>query len=102
MGSRAWLEIVYEGKEIMGDLRERLDAIVAGTDMEILRVKNSRIVERVMRRMHQEETLDDLDVDDVFERCLDAHEVPQEQRAELIGAYRETLISLDEQDSRAQ
>ncbi|WP_456449566.1 exonuclease SbcCD subunit D C-terminal domain-containing protein [Hydrogenimonas sp.] len=100
--SRAWLEIVYEGEEVMGDLRERLDAIVADTDMEILRVKNSRIVERVMRKMHEEETLDDLDVNEVFERCLDAHDVPQEQRPELIGAYRETLISLYELDSRAE
>lgn len=100
--SPAWLEIVYEGQEVMGDLRERLDAIVADTDMEILRVKNSRIVERVMRQMYKEETLDDLDVKEVFERCLDTHDVPQEQRPELISAYNETLISLYEQDSRAE
>jgi len=102
VASGAWLEIVYEGEEVMGDLRERLDAIVADTDMEILQVKNSRIVERVMRRMHEEETLDDLDVNEVFERCLDAHDIPKEQRPELIGAYRETLISLYELDSRAE
>jgi len=102
VASRAWLEIVYEGEEVMGDLRERLDAIVADTDMEILRVKNSRINEQVMHQMHEEETLDDLDVNDVFERCLAAHDVPEEQRPELISAYRETLTLLYEQDIRSE
>jgi exonuclease SbcD len=46
--SRVWLEIVYEGDEVLGDLRERLDAAVAGTGLEILRVKNNRIVDRVL------------------------------------------------------
>ena len=69
-GSNAWLEIVYEGDEIAGDLRERLDEAVAGTGMEILRVKNNRVLERAMSGMGAEETLDDLDVTDVFKRCL--------------------------------
>jgi exonuclease SbcD len=97
-----WLEVVYEGDEVIGDLRERLDAAVGESDMEILRVKNNRIVERAMRQMHDEETLDDLDVNDVFERCLVAHDVPEAQRPELHSAYRETLTSLYEEDSRAE
>ena len=34
-GSRAWLEIIYEGEEIAGNLRERLDEAIAGTAIEI-------------------------------------------------------------------
>jgi len=56
----------------------------------------------VMHQMHEEETLDDLDVNDVFERCLAAHDVPEEQRPELISAYRETLTLLYEQDIRSE
>ena len=75
-GSSAWLEIVYEGDEIASALRERLDEAVAGTGMEILRVKNNRVLERALSGTDSEETLDDLDVTEVFNRCLEAHEVP--------------------------
>ena len=101
-GSQAWLEVVYEGGEIMGDLRERLDAAVSGSAMEILRVKNNRIIDRVLGQIHDRETLDDLNVFDVFERCLSAHEVPQDQHPELLRAYRETIASLNEDDTRAE
>ncbi|MFZ7128169.1 MAG: exonuclease SbcCD subunit D C-terminal domain-containing protein [Desulfobacterales bacterium] len=100
--SRAWLEIVYESDEVVGDLRERLDASIAGTRMEILRVRNNRIIDRVLGQVHDEETLDDLDEDDVFERCLAVHEVPEAQRPELLRAYRETLSSLHEDDAQAE
>ena len=70
--------------------------------MEILRVKNNRVWEHVLSRMGAEETLDDLDVTDVFERCLEAHEVPEDQRQALLRAYREVVVSLDETDLMAE
>jgi exonuclease SbcD len=101
-GSNAWLEIIYEGDEIAGDLSARLDEAVAETGMEILRVKNNRIAERAIRGMDTEETLDDLDVTDVFQRCLEAHEVPEEQRPALLSAYQEIIVSLNEADAKAE
>ena len=101
-GCQGWLEVIYEGNEVIGDLRERLEALVSDTHMEILRVRNNRIIDRVLGRIHAEETLDDLNVNEVFDRCLAAHEVPQDQRAELLRAYRETLSSLDEDDLQAE
>ncbi len=101
-GSQAWLEIVYDGIDVIGDLRERLEAAVTGTEMEILRIRNNRIIDRVLDQIHDEETLDDLDVNDVFERCLAVHEVPEEQRPELLRAYQETLSSIYEDDSQAE
>lgn len=100
--SQCWLEVVYDGIEVIGDLRERLEAAIAGTQMEILRIKNNRIIDRVLGQIHEEETLDDLNVDDVFERCLTAHDVPDEQRAELLRTYRETVMSLHEDDVQAE
>lgn len=101
-GSQAWIEIVYEGDEVISDLRERLDAAISTSEMEILRVKDNRIIDRVLGQIHHEETLDDLNVQDVFERCLSAHEVPENQRPELLRAYQETVASLDEDDTRAE
>ena len=53
-GSSAWLEIIYEGDEIAGDLSTRLDEAVAGSGLEILRVKNNEdLAELVTRHMLQ-------------------------------------------------
>jgi len=97
-----WLEVIYDGTEVIGDLRERLEAAISGTQMEILRIKNNRIIERVLGQIHEEETLDDLNVNDVFERCLAVHDVPEEQRPELLRAYQETVSSLYEDDVQAE
>jgi len=101
-GSRAWLEIIYEGDEAASDLQRRLDEVVAGTAIEILRVRNNRVMERALSGKTMEETLDDLDVTDVFERCLDDHKVSPERRPDLLSAYREIVVSLAEQDARAE
>ena len=101
-GSGVWLEVIYEGDEVIGDLRERLEAAISGTQMEILRIKNNRIIDRVLGQIHEEETLDDLNVNDVFERCLAVHDVPEDQRPELLRAYQETVSSLYEDDVQAE
>ena len=100
--SQGWLEVIYDGIEVIGDLRERLEAAISGTQMEILRIKNNRIIDRVLGQIHEEETLDDLNVNDVFERCLAVHDVPEEQRPELLRAYQETVSSLYEDDVQAE
>lgn len=66
--SQAWLEIEYTGNEVIGTLREMLDETLAGSAMEIRRVKNRGIMEQVLTAMNEGETLDDLDASDVFTR----------------------------------
>ena len=101
-GSRAWLEVIYQGEDIITDLRERIDVAIEGAALEVLRVKNSRVIDRVLNQSHQQEALDDLDVDEVFGRCLDQHEVATEQRQALVHAYQEVLRSIHEDDAQAQ
>ncbi|WP_245232642.1 exonuclease SbcCD subunit D C-terminal domain-containing protein [Thiorhodococcus minor] len=98
----AWLEVVYEGEEILSDLRQRLEQATGDTALEILRVKNDRVAERVLERMDAEESLADLQVEAVFERCLAAHDVPDAQRPDLLSAHREILHALDETDPNAE
>lgn len=102
MDSQGWLEVIYEGDEVIGDLRERLEAAISDTQMVILRIKNNRIIDRVLGQIHEEETLDDLNVNDVFERYLAVHDVPEDQRPELLRAYQETVSSLYEDDVQAE
>jgi len=98
-GSNAWLEIIYEGDEIAGDLRMHLDEAVQGSGLEILRVKNNRVLEHAMSGMDANETLDDLDVTDVFNRCLESHVIPEDHRPALLNSYREIMVAINEQDS---
>ena len=96
-----WLEIVYEGEELAADLRERLDAGVAGTRLEILRVHNERVRRRALSPDHAEERLEDLSVEAVFERCLDSHGVTENERPALLAAYREIAQELADEDTLA-
>jgi DNA repair protein SbcD/Mre11 len=100
-GSRIWLEVVYEGDEIAGNLREHLDEAIAGTSMEILRIKNNRVVERALTG-GDTESLDELDMVDVFKRCMETHEVPEHQRRGLLDAYQEVVVSIGEADPGAE
>ncbi|MHB8830112.1 MAG: exonuclease SbcCD subunit D C-terminal domain-containing protein [Syntrophales bacterium] len=100
--SKAWLEIIYEGSATAADLQTRLEEAVGGTGMEILRVRNNRLLSQAMSGQTGAGTLDDLTPDEVFERCLEARNVSAERRPALLNAYREIVVSLDEQDPRAE
>ena len=52
--------------------------------------------------MDTEETLDNLDVTDVFKRCLQAHDIPEDQHPALLRAYEEVIVSLNESDPMAE
>lgn len=100
--SDSWIEVLYDGEEIIGDLRDRIDAIVSGTNIEILRIRNDRIARRVMELSDENESLEDLNEKEVFERCLEANEVSIDEREELRMAYLEIISSMHEEDSRAE
>ncbi|MDR2452138.1 MAG: exonuclease SbcCD subunit D C-terminal domain-containing protein [Candidatus Accumulibacter sp.] len=97
-GSAWWLEVDYSGEETLGDLRQRVDELVAGTRLEVLRVRASRLTARLIAAQRFEEALEDLGVEDVFERCLDANRIPGAERAELRRAHAEACLALDEED----
>lgn len=100
--SSAWLEIEYTGEDIIGNLREILDENIAGSALEILRIKNRRVMDRVMNAASKDETLDDLDTGDVFNRCLDSFEIGGEERMKLINSYNEIIKDLQEDDCNAE
>ncbi|MCK5034272.1 MAG: exonuclease SbcCD subunit D C-terminal domain-containing protein [Candidatus Sabulitectum sp.] len=100
--SKAWLEIEYTGKSVVGNLREDLNEALAGSEMEILRIRNRQIYDRVVNAVSEDETLDDLEPGDVFQRCLDVFDVPVEEQAELTASYDEIVKALHEDDSNRE
>jgi exonuclease SbcD len=99
--SNAWLEIEYTAAEIIADLRDQVEAAIEGSGLEIRRIKNKRIIDRVLQRIDTAETLDDLEPAEVFTRCLETHEIPETQRPALTTAYTEILQTLNEADPNA-
>ncbi len=93
-----WLEVSYDGDAIVADLQGRLAEAVADSQLEILRIKNNRIIEQVLKQSVIEETLDDLKVDDVFQRCLSTNLVPDEQYDELEATFQEIVSLIHEED----
>jgi len=99
--SNAWLEIEYTGTDIAAALREGVDSALEGSALEVLRIRNRTTMHRVIHREGVEETLDDLDVYQVFGRCLDVYGVEGEERTELELLYREVVHNLHEEDPNA-
>ena len=97
-----WVEIIYEGAEIIGDLREKVDKAVAGTDIEVLRVRNKSQWDRELSLLGEGEALAELHPQEVFGRCLDAYEVEESQRPDLLRLHNEIVESLDIEDWMAE
>ncbi len=100
-GEPAWLEVFYKGDEPASELRERLDELVNGSGLEILRIQNTRAVRLALGATESGETLDDLDPVEVFRRCLTAREVPEEECAALHAAFHEVLAAVQEKEAEA-
>lgn len=101
-GSSAWLEIDFTGSEFFTGISDLVNEAVTGSNLEILRIKNKIPALQTLAKMDEQETLDDLDPDEVFSRCLDASNVKEPTRTELLLAYQEITNNLFEQDINAE
>ena len=95
---QAWLEISYNGDQIVANLRQLIEDAVADTNLEVLSIKNERMMAKILTSPTLQETLDDLDVTEVFERCLKAYEIPEEQQEELLHCYKMIIADMQDED----
>ena len=96
--SSAWLELHYEGQEVIPNLREQLLAAVEGSALAILRIRNNRMYDYALQQAQEAESLDDLSVTEVFERCLEAGQLAEGQRQLVRGAFAEITAALAQAD----
>ena len=97
-----WLEIIYTGDEVVSELRESIQAMVEGLPCEVLKIKNTRTYNKVLNQQQISETLQDLNEQEVFERCLTAHNIPDEQKTTLRHAYEQIVYDLHHADTQAE
>ncbi len=99
LNEKVLLEIVLTGTTT-ASYHEELMAQVRGTQVEILRVINQQIHSQNMAPYFQQESLDSLSELDVFRKCLDAHEISDDDKQELEYNFREVLQALHEEDNQ--
>ena len=98
--SRAYVEVVYVGKEVIADLSEQLEALVANSDLSLLRIYNRQFVNKVLAGASDDAALPDLNPTEVFEACMAQHDVDEAQKEQLRLSYQHVLHQLvsDEED----
>lgn len=101
-GQTVWLEVVVAEDDYLSDLQTRVDALTEGHRVEVLRIRRDRGTATAVMRGEAKETLDELSVDDVFARRLDAETLDDPLREQLTTLYRQAVADVAEQkDSRA-
>ncbi len=95
-----WLEVIYTGNEVVSELRDHIQSMVDGSSCEVLKIKNTHTYNKVLNQQQISETLQDLNEQEVFERCLVAHSVPDEQKSILRDAYEQIVYNLRHEDTQ--
>ena len=100
--SCAWLEVEYTGSDVINNIQEHIDEFLDGSSLEVLRIKNKKVADQVIKATFVNEALDDLNENDVFERYLDSCQVPDEDREDIRHTYREIVQSVYENDDNKE
>ncbi|PIF27859.1 exodeoxyribonuclease I subunit D [Acidovorax sp. 56] len=90
----AWLEVTVAEDDYLQDLPERINAMVQGLPVEVLRVRRQRTSAAAALQSAAQETLDELSPHDVFARRLAAETLAPELQQALEARYRAVVQSI--------
>lgn len=90
----AWLEVTVAEDDYLQDLPERINAMVQGLPVEVLRVRRQRTSAAAALQSATQETLDELSPHDVFARRLAAETLAPELQQALQERYRAVVHSI--------
>lgn len=86
-----WLEVQVRGDDYLSDLHSRIAALCEGLPVEVLRIRRERGNAAAGLASEARETLDELSVDEVFERRLQQEQLGDEETQRLQGLYRQVV-----------
>lgn len=87
----AWLEVVVTTDDYLNDLQARLAQLCDGLPVEVLRIRRERGAARPCLQGEARETLDELSVEEVFQRRLGLEALEEAEAARLTDLYRQVL-----------
>lgn len=97
-----WVEIILTDQHLIPNIQQHFNEILRGSNIEILKITNTWMVNQIIQQMNVDESLSDLDEREVFNRCLKEFEVPEEQKQELIDSFNLILNDIYENDELAE
>lgn len=89
-----WTEIIYKGDEIFPDLASWVNAQIADSKIENLKLSNRQFSSDVLTH-ESAESLEELSAYDVFDKLLEKNNITEEQQAELKDSYHEIITALN-------
>ena len=86
-----WLCIEVETQDYLNDLQQRVQAMTADMNVEILQLRRARAGRQAQIKQEAKETLNELSVEDVFERRLALESFETESEQQRLGRIRDTF-----------
>ncbi len=97
--SDVWLEIELSEHDTAMEAKNTLYEQVEGSNLSIVRIKDVQLIESILQASFKNETLDDVDEGEVFERLLNFYNIEGSDKEELIQLYDEILYSIENDDT---
>ncbi|BBF85360.1 exonuclease SbcD [Aquitalea magnusonii] len=97
-GQTLWLEVVVEGDDYLSDLQSRIQQLLEGQPVELLRLRRARSQQRASLQAERS-TLDELSPQEVFERRLALEQMDEALAADLRQRYRQIVQALQEEQT---
>ncbi|MGQ1946696.1 exonuclease subunit SbcD [Geofilum sp. OHC36d9] len=94
-GLSVWVEVIYNGDELFPDFPLWTNEQIANSKIEILKLQNRQHLNEVLTTNDTTNSLDELNVFDVFDKLLDKASVLDEQKDELKKSYKEIVDDLE-------
>jgi exonuclease SbcD len=91
-----WVEVEVESDDYLNDLQERLQTMIEGQPVEILRTRRKRGQRAVAWQQATSTTLDELNPQQVFAHRLEAEQLDEELVQKLEERHRLVLSELEE------
>lgn len=96
-----FLEIHYNGQSLVDDLQEQINFAIKDSKLEVLRINNKQIYNHVLQQTTTIKTLEDLSPLQVFQQCLDLHEINKEQQQEMLTNFTAVMAAIHEEERDA-
>ncbi len=93
-----WLEVIYKGKELQGNLQQNIQELTADTKLEILRIKNMNVYNHAILKDKNTPDLKSITEKEVFEKCLQDNQVIPEEQQLLTQLFNQVLEDIWDQE----
>ncbi|MCK9632597.1 MAG: exonuclease SbcCD subunit D C-terminal domain-containing protein [Methanoregula sp.] len=97
-----WIEVLFSGTHSASTVQAQLRELTDGTNVVLIRTKPLDVGNYEFKSEEESESLEVLSEMDVFQRCIDAENLPIEDRQELMDAFLEILHEMNEEDTLAE